>query len=206
MNAKQSSNRIVYSEIDVNAWSEKIPSVDEARPARCPACDAPGRPVGGRPGLVGHGMRTRQLRGPLAVGQAPVTLVLDIRRYRCRTCTAVVMVVPRGVMPRRHFSAGAIALALAAYGLTKTSMRETRRQVSPWTTVGAAAYVGWAALTRWIRAVRRGSMFARAPPMAEDMTAREVAERTATNLAAWAPPALGQISLIEQAFAGAQFV
>ena len=179
--------------------------MDEARPARCPACDAPGRPVGGRLGLVGHGMRTRQLRGPPAAGQAPVTLVLDIRRYQCRTCAALVMVVPRGVVPRRHFSGAAIALALALYGIAQKSARHTRRLVSPWATVGAAAYTGWAALTRWIGAVRRGSMFACVRAMAEDMSAREAAERVATTLAALAPPALGRLPLTEQAFAGAQF-
>ena len=202
---QQSPNRIVISPRYVNAWLEQTPSVDEARPARCPACHAPGRPVGGRLGLIGHGMRTRQLRGPPAPGQVPVTQVLDIRRYRCRTCTAVVTVVPQGVMPRRHFSATAIALALALYGLAQASLRQTRRQVSPWTTLGAAAYVGWAALTRWIRAVRRGSMFSCAPAMAKDMPARKVAERAASKLATLAPPALGRMPITEQAFAGAQF-
>lgn len=107
-------------------------------------------------------------------------------------------------MPRRHFSATAIALALALYGLAHASLRQTRRQVSPWTTLGAAAYVGWAALTRWIRAVRRGSMFSCVRAMAKDMTAREVAERTATTLAALAPPALERMPITERAFAGAQ--
>lgn len=156
-------------------------------------------------GLIGHGMRTRQLRGPPASGQKPVTQVLDVRRYQCRTCAALVTVVPRGVVPRRHFSGAAIALALALYGIAQKSALQTRLLVSPWATVGAAAYTGWAALARWIGAVRRGSMFACVRPMAEDMSAREVAERVATTLAALAPSALGRSPLTEQAFVGAQF-
>jgi hypothetical protein len=107
-------------------------------------------------------------------------------------------------MPRRHFSKTAIALALALYGIAKKSLRQTRRLISPWTTVGDAACTGWAALTRWIRAVRRGSMFVCVRAIPPDMSARQAAERAATTLAAWAPPALGHLPLIEQAFAGAQ--
>jgi hypothetical protein len=36
--------------------------------------------------------------------------VLLVRRYRCRRCGAVAVVVPRGVLRRRHFGASAIAL------------------------------------------------------------------------------------------------
>jgi hypothetical protein len=204
MNIERSRDRIVHSPLDVNAWLAQMPSVDEARPARCPGCDAPSRPVGGRLGLIGHGLRTRQLRGPPTPGQPPVTNELDVRRYQCQSCNALITVVPRGVMPRRHFSKTAIALALALYGIAKKSLRQTRRLISPWTTVGDAACTGWAALTRWIRAVRRGSMFVCVRAIPPDMSARQAAERAATTLAAWAPPALGHLPLIEQAFAGAQ--
>jgi hypothetical protein len=204
MNIEQSTNRMVHSPLDVNTWLVQMPSVDEARPARCPCCEAPSRPVGGRLGLVGHGMRTRQLRGPLAPEQPPTTSELDARRYLCQNCGAIIMVVPRSVMPRRHFSSVAIALALALYGIAKKSLRQTRQLVSPWTTVGDAACTGWAALGRWIRAVRNCSMFACVRAVPTTMSARQAAERAATTLAALAPPALSHISLIEQAFAGAQ--
>jgi hypothetical protein len=44
--------------------------------------------------------------------------------------------------------------------------------------------------------------FVRAIPVT--MSAREAAQRAATTLATRAPPALSHLSLIEQAFAGAQ--
>jgi hypothetical protein len=204
MKNERSPNRIIHSPLDVNAWLAQLPSIDEARPARCPCCDAPSRPVGGRLGLIGHGMRTRQLRGPLAPELPPTTSELDVRRYLCQNCGAIIMVVPRGVMPRRHFSSTAIALALALYGIAKKSLRQTRQLISPWTTVGDAAYTGWAALPRWIRAVRDCSMFVFVRAIPATMSARQAAERAATTLAARASPTLSHLPLIEQAFAGAQ--
>ena len=46
------------------------PSVEEVRPARCPDCGVASKPVGGGVVVQGHGLRTRQLRGPQAPREA----------------------------------------------------------------------------------------------------------------------------------------
>ena len=199
---QQSSHTIVHPSTCVNAWQAQIPSVDEARPGCCPRCQAPSRPIGGRINLVGHGLRTRQLRGPLAPNTPPTTSAVDARRYRCRACHAVMTVVPRGMLPRRHYSGSAIAQALARYGLAKQSRPTVRKHTSPWQTVGAAAAPGWATLGRWITAVRRGALLGCVRSMPAAFTARQVAERAAATMLALAPNATGD--LLEKAFAGAQ--
>src|SRR5690606_12136827 len=55
---------------------------------------------GRRLGLVGHGLRERQVLGPLSASGAPEQVVLLVRRYRCRGCEAIVMSMPRGVLRR----------------------------------------------------------------------------------------------------------
>ena len=96
---------VIRSERDVKSWMEAMPSTDAVRPARCP--------VGQGLGLHGHGVRTRQGRGPAEPDAAPQVRVFCVRRYRCTRCRATATVVPREVLTRRLFTAGAIALALA---------------------------------------------------------------------------------------------
>ncbi len=200
----QSTHTVIHPYLDVNAWREQMPSAHEARPAFCPRCEAPSRPVGATLGLEGHGLRTRQVRGPLAPGEPPTTIQIDVRRYRCSACEAIITVLPRGLVSRRHFSGGAIAQALARYGLDGESQGQVRRHTSPWTVLGDAARARWATLRRWIAAIGRGALFPCVRAMPAWFTARQVAERAATTLAAFAPPALAPRPLLEQAFAGAQ--
>ena len=80
----------------------------EARPAACLDCKAASGPVGGRIQIHGHGLRERQVRGPLGPGEKAVAVGVPGRRYRCMVCGAVVLVVPREVLPRRQYSAAAI--------------------------------------------------------------------------------------------------
>ena len=195
---------ISHAHVDVNAWKARIPSVEEARPACCPRCGAASRPIDGPQGLIGHGMRTRQVRGPLEPGGEPTTLEVDVRRYRCSTCKAVLTVLPRGLVPRRHFSSTAIGQALLRYGQMQQSQREVRRHTSPWRIVGEAAVTGWATLRRWIAALGRGTLFAQVRAAPATFTARQRAERAALTLAALAPASMARLPLIEQVFAGAQ--
>jgi Domain of unknown function (DUF6431)/zinc-finger of transposase IS204/IS1001/IS1096/IS1165 len=181
-----------------------MPSVEEARPACCPRCEAASRPIDGPLGLHGHGMRARQVRGPLEADGEPTTLELDVRRYRCRTCGAVSTVLPRGLVPRRHFSSAAIGQALLRYGRLQQSRREVRRHTSPWRIVGDAAQAGWATLGRWIGALAGRGLFGQVRAAPAAFTARQRAERAALTLAALAPAGLGYRSLMEQVFAGAQ--
>lgn len=107
--------------------------------------------MGGTLGLHGHGLRERHQWGPVEVGGTPRLLGIFARRYECQSCGAIVMVVPRGVVYRRLYSAGAIALALALWGVTGLAPAEVRRRVIPFAFVGATAAAGWASLRRWSR-------------------------------------------------------
>src|SRR5215213_1254852 len=117
VSTNRSGASVVQSALDLKSWQERPPTVDEARPASCPGCGAASCPVGSPRKLQGHGTRDRQVRGPGGPGQAPTTVVLRVRRYRCVRCGAVIVVVPREVRARRLYSVAAIGFALALWGL-----------------------------------------------------------------------------------------
>jgi hypothetical protein len=136
----------------------------------------------------------------------------SVARPRCSgscsvvTCAnpaaAVVVVGPRGLVRRRLYSAGAIALALTLFGVLGIAPGEVRRRVSPLRIVGATAAASWASLRRWSRAVRARSLFPGVRALPDDSTLREVAARAATTLAACAPGPAG-LPLESAAFLGA---
>lgn len=126
-------------------------------------------------------------------------MVLQVRRYRCRICDAVITVVPREVEPRRHYSRPAIALALARLGLLGETEAAVRHAVSSWP---IAATTGWRTLRRWIVAVRRGVLFPSARPAAE-LTGAQVAARAAQVALGHAPPKLRGAATLSLVFAGA---
>jgi hypothetical protein len=177
----------------------QMPTCAEARPATCPCCAAAARPVGGRLVIVGHGVVERQLCGPMAVAGAAESLTLQVRRYRCRACKAILMVGPLGLARGRWYGAGAIALALEGYARGETSA-SLRRRVSPSAIVGGSASECWVTLVRWIDAARVGRLFAVAG--LSDLPRRRVAEHVALALAGRAGRALGD-DLAQAAFAGA---
>src|SRR5688500_5280666 len=109
-----------------------MPSPEEARPASCVVCRAAAREPGRPLGIVGHGVRNRQQRGPVAAAAAPSVTTILVRRYLCLGCDAVMTVVPREVEPRRHYSRPAIALALARLGLLGETAAAVRRAVCAW--------------------------------------------------------------------------
>jgi hypothetical protein len=121
------------------------------------------------------------------------------RRYRCQRCGAVLVVVPRGVLRARLFSASAIGLALMLWAVRCVPARQVRRRVSPWSVVGSTAADGWASLRRWVR--QAPQLFPGVRPCPEEWTDRQKAERIAMALAACAPAADG--ALIERVFIGA---
>lgn len=129
-------------------------------------------------------------------------LVVQVRRYRCRRCRAVCTVVPRGVVRRRHFSAGAIGCALFLYGHERLSARTVRDRIGGF---GSQDAGGWVTLRRWVAAVGQGRLFSvRSSPV--DFTGRQTAERAAMTLASFAPPAARATSLGEQVFMGAEIL
>lgn len=199
----RSKTGFVYFRSDVKSWIRRPPSVEEARPGRCPWCGAASRPTGDKLQLHGHGLRERQLRGPLEPEGRASLIVLLIRRYLCRVCGGVATVVPQGVVRGRLFSASAIALALALFGIERMSEVAVRKRTSPWTLVGATAAEGWLRLRRWVRAIRDGRLFSEVHMLGADWTARHVAVRAATVLAGRGPSELRVFDLVAAAFVGA---
>jgi len=199
-NERRSGRKLVHHELDFKFWAKSAPGVDAARPASCPVCGQARRAPGRGLGLHGHGKRLRQVRGPAGPDGTPVTLVIEVRRYRCRGCSAVVTVVPRGVVPRRLFSAPAIAMALWRLGSLGESPALVRSAISPWTAVGSTAATGWAQLRRWGRAVARGVLFAGLPAAAGGAT-RAVARRVAMAVRTRSPS--GVVDASRQVWLGA---
>jgi hypothetical protein len=179
----RSSNLVVHSALDVNSWAEMPPAVDTVRPSRCPRCGSAGRVPGKPVGLVGHGLRGRQLRGPPAAGEAPTTRSLLVRRYVCRGCHAVLVVVPRQVLARRHFAAGAIGMALFIFGKLGASAADAAKRAGSWTTGPSA----WRTLRRWIAAIDAGRLFSAVRHAPLGWPPRRRAERAAMTLCALVP-------------------
>jgi hypothetical protein len=188
------------SDIDVNFWSNETPTVERVRPKRCPRCEAAASVPGCSLVIIGHGVRARQVRGPKTPADAPVVITIDARRFRCTRCKAIMLVVPREVLARRHYAVTAIGLALLLIALdgeaasrrrvcaSRSSFEDPRR---------------WPTARRWLAAIdgRRLLQCVRgSPPRA---TRRQRAERAAMTLASFAPPALREAALEVQVFAGA---
>jgi hypothetical protein len=106
------------------------------------------------------------------------------------------------MLPRRWYSASAIALALALYGIERAAPAAVRKRVSPFTVVGHRAVTGWVTLGRWVDAVRAGRLFSKVRPSPPEFTRRQVAERAATTLGSRAPPPM-DAPLVARAFNGA---
>jgi hypothetical protein len=194
-----SKERFVPSALGIKSWSEATPTCAEARPTRCSCCSAAGQPVGARLTIVGHGVVERQVLGPATAKGVADRQVVQVRRYRCRACKAILLVGPRGLVPRRWYGAGAIALAFAAYASGETSAA-VRRRTSPSTVVGGSACDRWMTLVRWLDSAGRGELFAVSNLGA--LARRGVAEQVTLGLAARAGRELGG-DLAEAAFAGA---
>lgn len=196
---QRSSHVVVHPSVNVKFWAERTPDVQTCRPARCPKCGAAGCPVGERLGLVGHGLRSRQLRGRPTPDASPIVQMLQVRRYRCVGCGAIATVLPRGAVRARHFAATAVALACVMYGLSGASLRDTRAQVSPW----RSAEPGWPAMRRWLGAIACGAIFTSVRPWPDRWPGRRQAERVAQAVLA-AVPAEGALGV--RVFAGAELL
>lgn len=144
--------------------------------------------MGGPLVVVGHGLRERQVVGPPLPGAAPQLILVKLRRYRCTSCRAIITVAPRGVLRRRLYAASAIAWVLARVGLEGAATARVREEISPSTVVGNAAAQRWISVSRWIEDSREGRLFPRLGLHAASCPRRQVAERTAMQLMALAPP------------------
>jgi hypothetical protein len=126
-----------------------MPSTSEARPSRCCGCGAASRPPGANLVVHGDGTRERQVRGPASAQDEPQLGTVRVRRFECQLCGACMIVVPRELLPRRLYTASAIGLALALWSLMGGTEVTTRKRVSPFAIVGAAAASRWMTLRRW---------------------------------------------------------
>jgi hypothetical protein len=178
----QRSSLFVHRGLDVKNWLLRPPTVKEARPGRCPQCQCASRPTGEALGLHGHGLRDRQVLGPPEVGLAATMTIVACRRYLCTACGTVVMVVPRGIEPRRHYGRAAICLALALWALAGQPTTVVRTQVCAWP---GRETTSWRTLRRWAAAVASGAWpWCRA---AAGLDARAAAARAAQIAASLAP-------------------
>lgn len=139
----------------------------------------------------------------MAPGESPTLTTIALRRYTCRRCHTTCTVAPAEVQRGRHFSKGAIAWAIALYGLCRRSPAEVRRRVSPWSTVGPSAATGWVTLRRWILAISGAALFAGIGPLTGDAKLRDRALRIASALAGHCPVRHSGEPLDHQTFHGA---
>jgi hypothetical protein len=147
----------------------------------------------------GQGLLRRQVRGVLEVGGEPGVLVLSVRRYECQRCSAVMTVVPAGMLARRQYSASTIALALHLWLSVGQSDRMVRDGLCAWRRRGARAR-GWAQLYRWAREV--AGLFVLPRPIAPSSLG-ECVQRVLSTLRSLAPAALNAAPLAHQIFEGA---
>lgn len=125
---------------------------------------------------------------------------MRVRRYRCRRCAAVIAVVPRQVLARRHFAAGAIALGLFIFGKLGSIAAETAKRIGCW----ARGPGAWRTLRRWLAAVDAGQLFPCVRGSPAGWTPRQRAERAAMTVAALVPASV-EMSEDARVFAGAAF-
>lgn len=181
--------------MSVKNWIERTPSTHEVRPAQCPRCGRASRPLGEPLVLVGHGTRSRQCLGPLALDAPPEMHVVSVRRFRCGACERTCTVVPREVCPGRLYLVSTIAWALAWWALADEpgSAVLIRRRLSPWQNPPhRPARRGWAQLARWAQTAH-----------AADLTPQAAAGRLAAQFVGRSPPSTRGDPPTRRAFLGA---
>lgn len=196
----RSSLRIVHFPISVKSWTQNPPSVSAVRPSHCPACGAASRPVGEALGLHGHGLRSRLIEHSEGREQRAQLTEVQVRRYACQHCFAIVMSVPSVVLRAMRYSASTIALGLGLWSHGGCSARAVRAAVSSARVLGASAAAGWASLRRWSRAAPR--LFPKLPAGPPATTPRVAAGRVISGLSALSLWPTGAV--IADACAGAE--
>lgn len=91
-------------------------------------------------------------------------------------------VAPRGVLRRRLYSATALGLALALFGIEGYSARAVREAIAPTASHRAPAESAtWSTLRRWAREAKAGALLDDSASPAT-FSPREAAARVATSL------------------------
>jgi len=196
----EDTRRVVEIDVEVKSWEKSLPGVRELRPAHCPICGSPGVRSGGLVVLHGHGTRGRQVWGPPhAAGEAAVLRVQQ-RRYACQNCTAVIVVRPRGLIPRKRYGAAAIVMAMWLWAVQKMTDAAVRSSVAVQQASGLSRPERWTTLRRWAASVRTGELWSDVR-VEESWTLRACAERAARIVADLADSSIGDP--LERVFAGA---
>lgn len=89
----------------------------------------------------------------------PVLREVTVRRYQCQQCRLVMAVTTEALLPRKHYGAGPIGLALWLWSVMRWPAAKVRRALSPWKALGAAAATGWASVKRWARQASAGGLW-----------------------------------------------
>lgn len=176
MESTESTNHFDHFDLDVNFWMLATPAAPTARPSHCPICKVSGEQADGRVLLHGHGVRARRLRGPASADGAPTEFEVLVRRYACQRCRAVITVGPRGVLPRRRYTAMAIALALWMWSVWQLTDAVVRKATCPVAETGVSRPERWTTLRRWGRAARDGELWS-SPVVGEGWSLRRCVER-----------------------------
>jgi hypothetical protein len=122
-----------------------------------------------------------------AGGRSKLTEILA-RRYVCRACGAVALVMPADVARRCLYTLSVIAAALAQWSHGGWSATAVRSVFGAFLVLGAAA-TGWPSLVRWARmAERLWPRIGRLPCSSP----RALAHRVSAKLSAFAPVPLGR--------------
>ena len=202
----QSTLHLIEFSRDVKHWlSEGPPPVDAARPSHCTICRSASRDERRGLSLYGHGLRDRVQWGPRVPSRFGACLVVPTRRYQCQLCDAVLVVVPRGMLPRKRYSGPAIGFALALWALTRLPEPEVFDRVSVFELSPYVEAHGWRSLRRWTGDAVAGQMWPHVRGAPAGSTYREHAERIAASLTSFAPdPHVG--SLCARAFEGAKHI
>lgn len=148
---------------------------------------------------MGHGVVTRTVWGPVEVGGKATRVEIQIRRYLCLRCGAVVRVGPRGLSPRRRYGLGAIALALLLYALADQNLTvglrhaAARDVVAPDRIVAFESRHRWRSLERWTREVQDRPLFGDVllPVGLSTLTGEAVLRRLGQALVVHASPETG---------------
>ena len=121
------------------------------------------------------------------VGGAAVLREVTVRRYRCQQCGLVTAVTTEALLPRKHYGAGTIGLALWLWSVTRWPAARVRDALSPWKRLGDAAAAGWTSLKRWAGEACSGELW-QAVGTTLEAGLRGQTERVMRQLEALGPP------------------
>lgn len=139
---------VISSGFDVKEFVLELRSVNVLRPVRCPKCGCSAYD-GSRVVIYGHGKRARGFEGRTTLEGTPESGTLQIRRFRCTACRAVITVLPQDLACGHQYLQTTIALVVALWGLAAHSLSSLRKDWSAQRVLGWAAQRDWPMVRRW---------------------------------------------------------